>query len=151
MCSVFQQAISAVSIASESSLAVFSLFLTKCSPTITVDLRQQLLRTQWRLLRRVRFRVQAWAPVRQRGVYPLTLRGSSFASAPLTDAILFSLMQYISWISNNQTAWTMKAGGTAADTRVDIGPRPVSREPMVRAQFAPWVLVALIDMPYSDS
>jgi len=37
---------------------------------------------------------------------------------------------YITWINNNQSAWTMTAAGTAADDRVKIGPRPVSQEPM---------------------
>jgi len=37
---------------------------------------------------------------------------------------------YIMWVNNNQTAWTMNAAGTAADERVDIGPRPIPQEPM---------------------
>jgi hypothetical protein len=43
-----------------------------------------------------------------------------------------SRSQYISWINNNQTAWTMNVNGTSADDRVKIGPRPVPQEPMVR-------------------
>lgn len=41
-------------------------------------------------------------------------------------------MQYITWINNNQSSWTMNAGGVAADPRVNIGPRPIPQEPMVR-------------------
>lgn len=37
---------------------------------------------------------------------------------------------YITWINDNKTAWTMNAAGTAADPRVNIGPRPVPQEPM---------------------
>jgi len=37
---------------------------------------------------------------------------------------------YITWISDDTSAWTMKAGGMAADSRVDIGPRPIPQEPM---------------------
>jgi len=37
---------------------------------------------------------------------------------------------YIAWINNNQTAWSMSAGGVAADSRVNIGPRPIPQEPM---------------------
>jgi beta-glucanase (GH16 family) len=37
---------------------------------------------------------------------------------------------YISWVNDNKTAWSMTAAGVAADTRVDIGPRPVPQEPM---------------------
>ncbi|KAF9647162.1 glycoside hydrolase family 16 protein [Thelephora ganbajun] len=37
---------------------------------------------------------------------------------------------YISWINNNKTAWTMNVAGTTADSRVNIGPRPVPQEPM---------------------
>jgi hypothetical protein len=38
--------------------------------------------------------------------------------------------QYITWITNNKVAWTLNAAGMAADTTVEIGPRPVSQEPM---------------------
>ena len=44
----------------------------------------------------------------------------------------FSVPQYITWVNNNKSSWTMNAGGTAADSRVNIGPRPVPQEPMVR-------------------
>ncbi|KAJ7040799.1 glycoside hydrolase family 16 protein [Mycena alexandri] len=37
---------------------------------------------------------------------------------------------YISWISDDQLAWTIKAGGLAADTQTQIGARPVPQEPM---------------------
>lgn len=37
---------------------------------------------------------------------------------------------YISWISDGKIAWTLKQPGMAADTRVEIGPRPVPQEPM---------------------
>ena len=40
--------------------------------------------------------------------------------------------QYITWISDNTVSWTLNAAGMAADTTVEIGPRPVSQEPMVR-------------------
>jgi beta-glucan synthesis-associated protein KRE6 len=38
---------------------------------------------------------------------------------------------YISWIANSKVAWTLMQGGMAADTAVEIGPRPVPQEPMV--------------------
>ncbi|KAF7784634.1 hypothetical protein Agabi119p4_799 [Agaricus bisporus var. burnettii] len=37
---------------------------------------------------------------------------------------------YITWITDNKPAWTIKAGGMAADSRVDISARPVPQEPM---------------------
>lgn len=37
---------------------------------------------------------------------------------------------YISWINNNKTAWTLQSGALGADTRVEIGPRAVTQEPM---------------------
>jgi len=37
---------------------------------------------------------------------------------------------YISWIANNKLSWTLKEAGMGADTRVEIGPRPISQEPM---------------------
>lgn len=40
---------------------------------------------------------------------------------------------YISWVSDNKLAWTTKAGGFAADPRVNISARPIPQEPMVRA------------------
>lgn len=42
-----------------------------------------------------------------------------------------SLDQYISWIANGEQKWTINAGGTAADTRVEISARPIPQEPMV--------------------
>ena len=40
-------------------------------------------------------------------------------------------LQYISWISDGKLAWTLQQAGFAADSRVEIGPRPVPQEPMV--------------------
>ncbi|KAK7694788.1 hypothetical protein QCA50_001976 [Cerrena zonata] len=37
---------------------------------------------------------------------------------------------YISWIADGKVAWTMKQAGMAADTTVEIGPRPVPQEPL---------------------
>ncbi|KAF7310776.1 GH16 domain-containing protein [Mycena chlorophos] len=37
---------------------------------------------------------------------------------------------YISWISNNQLAWTLNEGGMAADPVAQISERPVPQEPM---------------------
>ncbi|TRM66405.1 beta-glucan synthesis-associated protein [Schizophyllum amplum] len=37
---------------------------------------------------------------------------------------------YITWINNNEKAWTMTGDGMAADTRVEIGPRPIPEEPL---------------------
>jgi len=37
---------------------------------------------------------------------------------------------YITWISDGKAVWTLKSAGMAADTRVEIGPRPVPMEPM---------------------
>ena len=31
------------------------------------------------------------------------------------DVILFPLAQYITWVNDNKTSWTVNAGGTAAD------------------------------------
>lgn len=39
---------------------------------------------------------------------------------------------YITWIADNTTAWTMKAAGVGTNSVVQIGPRPISQEPMVR-------------------
>jgi hypothetical protein len=49
---------------------------------------------------------------------------------PILNLIL-TFMQYITWISNNQTAWTLKAAGMGPDPSVQISARPVSQEPMV--------------------
>ncbi|KAJ7103721.1 glycoside hydrolase family 16 protein [Mycena epipterygia] len=38
--------------------------------------------------------------------------------------------EYISWISDNQLAWTIKAAGLGADNETQIGARPVPQEPM---------------------
>ncbi|KAA1471582.1 beta-glucan synthesis-associated protein [Dentipellis sp. KUC8613] len=37
---------------------------------------------------------------------------------------------YISWISNNKTAWTLNQNGMRTDPRVEIGPRAIPQEPM---------------------
>jgi len=37
---------------------------------------------------------------------------------------------YISWISNNELAWTINVAGMAADTTVEIADRPIPQEPM---------------------
>ncbi|KAH9898330.1 glycoside hydrolase family 16 protein [Cubamyces lactineus] len=37
---------------------------------------------------------------------------------------------YMAWIADNQLAWVLHQEGMAADTRVEIGPRPVPQEPM---------------------
>ncbi|KAJ7472267.1 glycoside hydrolase family 16 protein [Mycena galericulata] len=38
--------------------------------------------------------------------------------------------EYISWISDDQLAWTIKAAGLAADPQTEIAARPVPQEPM---------------------
>jgi hypothetical protein len=38
---------------------------------------------------------------------------------------------YITWISNNQPAWTLNVAGMVADTAVQISARPITQEPMV--------------------
>ncbi|KAE9408265.1 beta-glucan synthesis-associated [Gymnopus androsaceus JB14] len=37
---------------------------------------------------------------------------------------------YITWIANSEQKWTINAGGTASDTRVEISARPIPQEPM---------------------
>ncbi|KAF9479722.1 glycoside hydrolase family 16 protein [Pholiota conissans] len=37
---------------------------------------------------------------------------------------------YITWISSGVPSWTIKSGGLAADTRVEISQRPIPQEPM---------------------
>ncbi|KAH8099415.1 beta-glucan synthesis-associated [Cristinia sonorae] len=37
---------------------------------------------------------------------------------------------YITWIADGKVAWTLRQEGMAADTRVEIGPRPIPQEPM---------------------
>jgi beta-glucan synthesis-associated protein KRE6 len=51
-------------------------------------------------------------------------------------------VQYITWINNGKPAWTLKAPGMAADTRVEISARPIPQEPMVsiRASGNPQIL-----------
>jgi hypothetical protein len=38
--------------------------------------------------------------------------------------------QYISWIASGVTAWTLNAGGMAADTAAEISARPIPQEPL---------------------
>lgn len=42
---------------------------------------------------------------------------------------------YITWVSDGKLAWTVNSGGLAADNRVEIGPRPIPQEPLVRVYF----------------
>lgn len=42
---------------------------------------------------------------------------------------------YITWINNNQSAWTINAAGMGPDPAVNISQRPVPQEPMVRYCF----------------
>ncbi|EGO05193.1 glycoside hydrolase family 16 protein [Serpula lacrymans var. lacrymans S7.3] len=37
---------------------------------------------------------------------------------------------YISWIANDEVAWTLEASAMAADSRVEISARPITQEPM---------------------
>jgi len=122
--SVFQQAISSVSITSElsSQLSHFRL-----NADNGIDFRRRLLRAQYWVLRRVWFRVQTWICKRRRGAHLLPCLNASESLAD--DSLL--LAQYITWVNNNKSAWTMNAGGTAADDKVNIGPRPVAQEPIV--------------------
>ena len=43
-----------------------------------------------------------------------------------------SLEQYITWISNNQSAWTLLSSGMGPDTKVEISNRLIPTEPMAR-------------------
>lgn len=38
---------------------------------------------------------------------------------------------YITWVTDDKPSWTLYSGGLAADTRVEIGARPIPEEPMV--------------------
>jgi hypothetical protein len=38
---------------------------------------------------------------------------------------------YITWVNNGNLAWTHYARGLDTDTAAEIGPRPISQEPMV--------------------
>lgn len=40
--------------------------------------------------------------------------------------------QYITWITNDQAAWTLDASGMTADSSTEISDRPIPQEPMVR-------------------
>lgn len=44
---------------------------------------------------------------------------------------------YIGWISDDKLVWRLNVAGMAADTAVEIGPRPVPQEPMV-CQLRPY-------------
>ncbi|CAK5273433.1 unnamed protein product [Mycena citricolor] len=37
---------------------------------------------------------------------------------------------YVSWIANGKVSWSVSGAGFQADTRVEIGPRPVTEEPL---------------------
>lgn len=43
----------------------------------------------------------------------------------------YLLFQYITWINDGKTAWTMTGKGMAADPAVEISARPIPQEPMV--------------------
>ena len=73
----------------------------------------------------------------------------SRVDAPSADTTFLSV-QYITWINDNKTAWTMNAAGTAADTRVNIGPRPVPQEPMVRVIVYCVPSIPTDILPFSD-
>jgi hypothetical protein len=47
-------------------------------------------------------------------------------------------LQYITWISNNEIAWTLNAAGMAADPTVEISARPIAQEPMVKPLLSTW-------------
>jgi Beta-glucan synthesis-associated protein SKN1/KRE6/Sbg1 len=49
---------------------------------------------------------------------------------------------YITWINDGKKAWTIYAGGVAADPRVEISARPVPQEPMVRLYLSPHVSIS---------
>jgi len=38
---------------------------------------------------------------------------------------------YITWVADDKPSWTLYGGALAADTRVEIGARPIPEEPMV--------------------
>lgn len=44
-------------------------------------------------------------------------------------------LQYITWISDGNIAWTMRSTGMGADPRVEISARPVPQEPMVYLKY----------------
>ena len=39
---------------------------------------------------------------------------------------------YIQWVSSGKNSWSLVAQGVGANSLTEIGPRPVSQEPMVR-------------------
>uniref|UniRef100_A0A8H8CQ65 Tr-type G domain-containing protein n=1 Tax=Psilocybe cubensis TaxID=181762 RepID=A0A8H8CQ65_PSICU len=41
--------------------------------------------------------------------------------------------EYITWVSDNKTSWTLNAPGMGPDPNVQISARPVAKEPMVRS------------------
>lgn len=48
-----------------------------------------------------------------------------------TQSSYSQVLKYISWVSNGQPAWTLKASGVGPDNEVQISARPVPQEPMV--------------------
>ncbi|QRV93228.1 glycoside hydrolase family 16 protein [Ceratobasidium sp. AG-Ba] len=42
---------------------------------------------------------------------------------------------YITWVNDNNPAWSIRGAGMAADARVEIGARPVPQEPMARNDY----------------
>lgn len=54
--------------------------------------------------------------------------------------MLIIYLKYITWISDNKIAWTLKAGGMGPDPLVNIAARPIPQEPMVRRVYHPILL-----------
>jgi hypothetical protein len=54
---------------------------------------------------------------------------------------------YITWIDDGKMAWTLYAGGVAADPRVEISARPVPQEPMVNACLVCYASTDWLDVP----
>lgn len=49
---------------------------------------------------------------------------------------LFKLvLQYITWLSDNKSVWTIRAGGLGQNENVQISARPVPQEPMVSLDY----------------
>ena len=55
---------------------------------------------------------------------------SQVASSEVLNHFLYSL-QYISWVSDSNLAWTILAAGMGPDPLVEISARPIPQEPMV--------------------
>ncbi|KAJ7618870.1 glycoside hydrolase family 16 protein, partial [Mycena polygramma] len=67
--------------------------------------------------------------VTNQGCYELTDNCVSVYGIEVST-YLSSRSRYIAWITDNKPAWTIKAGGLAADPQTEIAARPVSQEPM---------------------